>query len=563
MPNISQLFASSDHSAVSNKLSFERFFYVIGLHAFIHSLLLMGFVFYQFMSPVFLNSETWVLIYLSVFFILSMDFLFFYFYERIKSFPFFHGLYLFLDAVVMTICLSAVIPILDFVLIFIYLLQIASAGVIGRYKGAFAQGLLVSFLFSWVLIFNNNMSQPLFMSFALNNIGFLLVAGLSGFLGTQIAKVKWFLKIANQSLTNLESFNQMIIENIKMGLLIIDKNLAVSYSNKEALNILNLTAPLSVPVQVIFPELQQLVSSNDQLDYFKTEYISDNNKKMIELFFSPLKHNNNYEKKYLVLFQDCSEKDRLEQVEKEKEKFISIGRMASRIAHELRNPLASISGSVQLLNDDEVRKSGENKKLINITLSEVSRLNRMIEDLLSYAHSEKNSNVHLHSTVKSMQNLLVNSVLEEMEEQIQVHPHWSHICSHFELHSKGHISINEDHLKQIFWNLIKNSCEAMESMKEGKLTVESFDDKGWVVVRVKDTGQGVSEKNKKLIFEAGYSTKEKGTGLGLPIVSKLVSLYKGDIVCESASQSKGTIFTIRFPIQPNPIPGERTMKKSA
>ena len=568
MINISQLFTNNNRSTLPNQLTSEKFFYVLGLHALIHSLLLLGFVFYQFVYPIFLNSDAWVFIYLSAFIILSVDFLFFYFYERIKYRPIFYGLYLSLDAILMTICLSAVFPVLDVVLVFIYLLQITSAGVAGGYKGAFAQGLLVSFLFSWVLILNvGQINQPLLMSFVLNNMGFLLVSGLSGFFGTQLDKMKWFLKAADQSFTDLESLNKIIVENIKMGLLIIDQNLSVSYSNKEASNILNLTSSASVPVKIVFPELQRLIASDRQTDmeYFKTEYIGGNEKKMIELFFSPLGKGQRDNKKYLVLFQDCSKKHQMELAKKEKEKFISIGRMATRIAHELRNPLASISGSVQLLNDDHKKQSrDESNKLKNITLNEISRLNKMIEDLLSYAYSsEGDVNLQASDAVKSTQDILVNPVLEDMEEQIQVHPKWSHICSHFELHSRGHILINVDHLKQIFWNLVKNSCESMESMKKGKLTVESFDDNDWVVIRVKDTGAGISEKDKNLIFEAGYSTKDKGTGLGLPIVSKLVALYKGDIICESTHQSKGTVFTVRFPIQLNPIPGERTMRKSA
>ena len=567
MINISQLFTGNNRSVLPNRLTSEKFFYVLGLHALIHSLLLLGFVFYQFVYPVFLNSETWVFIYLTAFITLSVDFLFFYFYEKIKCHPVFHGLYLLLDAVLLTVCLHAVFSVLDFVLVFIYLLQITSAGITGRYKGAFAQGLLVSFLFSGILVLNvNQVNQPLLMSFVLSNIGFLLVAGLSGFFGTQLEKMNWFLKKADQSFVDLENLNQIIVENIKMGLLIIDKNLSVSYANREATSILNLAASSSVPVKVIFPELQQFIKSDKQIEmnYFKTEYIGGDEKKMIELFFSPLGEEYKDNKKYLVLFQDCSKKHKLEQIEKEKEKFVSIGRMAARIAHELRNPLASISGSIQLLNDDKVHINDENSKLINITLSEVSRLNRMIEDLLNYAHSsEEDVDLQVQDTTQPLQGFLVNPVLEDMEEQIQVHPRWSHIGSHFELHSKGHILINGDHLKQILWNLVKNSCESMESMKEGKLTVESFDDNEWVVVRIKDIGTGINEQDKKLIFEAGYSTKEKGTGLGLPIVSKLVSLYKGEIICESANQSVGTVFTIRFPIQPNHVPGERTMRKSA
>ena len=548
------------HSLFAKSMD-SNFFLVNCLLVSVHLLLLFGFVFYQFFEPLFLNADTWVFIYLLLFLSFSIDFVYFYFYEKVKKQVVFQWLFLFLDSVLMTVCLSTVVPVLHPALIFVYMLQIFSAGLLWQYKGAFIQGLLVSMLFTWVLIFDPsvaNSGSSLFISFLVNNIGFISVAGLSGFFGSQARKMKWSLVAVDKALGQLENLNELIVDNINMGLFILDERTFIIHSNKTALSILNLPPSVSMPVHTIFPELREHIVSNavSEINRLNVEYREGSNTKQIEIFVSPVKQSGKVGKKYLVLFQDCTKMCELEKKEHEKEKFASIGRMATGIAHELRNPLSSIGGSIQLL-DIHKKHSSENRRLMDIALREISRLNGIIGEFLDYT---ADGDSYLNKI--AMGPIQVNSILEDILDNVRVNRKWEHIKYHFTLKSHGLIQGHSDKFKQIFLNVVKNACEAMENQSEGQLGIESFDDNEWVVVRVKDVGVGISNKDKPYIYEPFYSTKERGTGLGLAIVHKLVLLYKGHLSYEK-NNKKGTVCTLRFPIQPNFCPGEMAQKKIA
>ncbi|MDE0518283.1 MAG: hypothetical protein OXH36_01815, partial [Bdellovibrionales bacterium] len=337
------------HPAILNAVD-NKFFFIHCLLVAVHSLLLLSFVFYQFYQPLFLNSDVWIFVYLFLFFSFSIDFIYFYFHEQIKSKPHFQWAFLFLDAVLMTVCLNAVTPIVYPVLIFVYMLQIFSGGLLGQYKGAFVQGLLVSFLFSWVMILEPTVVEAqssLIFSFVLNNMGFMTVAGLSGFLGQWVNKMEWSLVAADKTLHQLEDLNELIVENINMGLFILDEDAFVIHSNQKALRILDLPSSFSAPVHTVFPELKTYIQSGkgNKVGRLEVEYQGGSHNKIVEIFISPIDE----VRKYLILFQDYTKIRAMEKKEKEREKFASIGRMAAGIAHELRNPLSSISGSIQLL----------------------------------------------------------------------------------------------------------------------------------------------------------------------------------------------------------------------
>ena len=549
----------------------SKFFLIHCFFTSIHSVLLLGFVCYQFRQPLFLNSRVWVFVYLFLFLSFSIDFIYFYFYEKMKNKATYYWVFLFTDTVLMTVCLSIVIPVLYPVLVFIYMCHIVSAGILGQYKGAFAQGLFVSFLFSWILILNPEgagAGDSLILSFLLNNVGFMVVAGLSGFFGHQARKMQWSLKAADKVVNELGNLNRVIAENINMGLFLLDKESFIIHSNQVGLDILSLPASFSAPVHTVFPELREhIVSSNkeDIVNRLEVEYQSGNAKKIIEIFISPIVDVENRVNKHLILFQDCTKMRKMEKFVQEKERFASIGRMAAGIAHELRNPLSSIGGSIQLL-DVEKKNSAENKRLMDITLREISRLNKIVGDFLDYAKDEnisytigKNSALN---KAKAMESINVNSILEELLDSVRVSPNWEHITHHYTLKSHGLIQGQGDRFTQIFWNIVKNACEAMEHQKKGQLEVETFDDNEWVVIKLKDTGTGIDDEDLSHIYEPFFSKKPKGTGLGMAITRKLVLLFDGDIFYEKR-QGGGTICTLRFPIQPNYCPGEMAKRKSA
>ena len=621
----------------SLSLANNRLFFVRSLLMALHSFLLVGFIAYQFVQPLFINATTWIWAYLCLFICFVFDFIFFYSHglqtvggwaqglnrndmfgkapsavggwaqglnlpkkSKVFGSSYVQGMGVFLDTVLITVCLSMVLPALSSVLLFIYMLSILGAGVLGQYKGAFAQGLLVSFLFSCVLILQPAFAESypsLVFAFVLNNIGFMAVAGLSGFFGAEALKRDWLIGVGDKANWELENLNRLIVENMDMGLFIVDEDTHIIHSNSQARKLLALPEGFSAPIYRLFPEIREyLISSNPDVHRFQLEYQIDGEAgsaigagsvrgadsdrgagsaigagsargadsdrgvgtKTIEVFISPIKgadFETSQGQKNLILFQDVTQEKEWEKQEREQEKLAGIGRMAMGIAHELRNPLSSVGGSIQLLDLDNNKNKEENKRLMDIALREISRLNGIIGEFLSYTSDE--------STLENLptEPVDINTVLEELLDSVRVNPHWDHIKHHALLKAHGLVEGRADKFKQIFWNVVKNGCEAMSHQAEGCLTLETFDDQEWVVVRIKDNGRGISDKDKPFIYEPFYSKKEKGSGLGLAITRKLVLFYKGFISHQPAEKG-GTLFEIRFPLQSNPLPSEMARRAS-
>ena len=535
----------------------NKFFFIHCVLAGVRSLLLLGFVFYQFTQPLFLNATTWVFAYLFLFSAFSVDFVYFYFHEKIKRKPVWHWAFLLLDGLWITLCLSPVLPWLHSVLIFVYMLQIFSAGVMGHYKGAFLQGLWVSFLFSWILILTpagGGSEHSLLFSFLLNNLGFMAVAGLSGFLGSFINKMKGSLLVMDKVFHQLEDLNDLIVKNINMGLFILNRKGEVIHSNKKALKLLGLSSTFSSGVGQVFPELKKHIFSQSKTKTSRLEVEYKDTKKRMEIFVSPIKnHQDGW--KHLVLFQDCTSLRQRENKIKEAEKFAEIGKMADGIVREIKKPLSRIANHVQFFHSTPSSAFGV--KRVEAVQKELSGLNGIIREFLDYTADE---GAILKKAKREPIN--VNAVLEELLEQVHVQQRWGHITHHFILKSRGFIEANKERLKLVFSHVIKNACEAMEHPSEGaKLEVESFDDQGWVVVKIKDTGGGISAQDQPRVYEPFYSKKDSA-GLGLPIVRKVVLSYKGQVSYENRPEG-GTVCTLSFPINPNLFPQEVAQKKIA
>ena len=304
----------------------------------------------------------------------------------------------------------------------------------------------------------------------------------------------------------------------------------------------------------VFPELKKHIFSQSKTKTSRLEVEYKDTKKRMEIFVSPIKnHQDGW--KHLVLFQDCTSLRQRENKIKEAEKFAEIGKMADGIVREIKKPLSRIANHVQFFHSTPSSAFGV--KRVEAVQKELSGLNGIIREFLDYTADE---GAILKKAKREPIN--VNAVLEELLEQVHVQQRWGHITHHFILKSRGFIEANKERLKLVFSHVIKNACEAMEHPSEGaKLEVESFDDQGWVVVKIKDTGGGISAQDQPRVYEPFYSKKDSA-GLGLPIVRKVVLSYKGQVSYENRPEG-GTVCTLSFPINPNLFPQEVAQKKIA
>jgi two-component system sensor histidine kinase PilS (NtrC family) len=213
------------------------------------------------------------------------------------------------------------------------------------------------------------------------------------------------------------------------------------------------------------------------------------------------------------------------------ERLAAIGRLAAGVAHEIRNPLAAISGSIELLS--QTAQSGADKELMSIVLREVERLNKLITELLEFARPR----------ALETQRLDMAAALHEM---LRVLDHDKRLEGRVELRAPAAVWVEADpaQLKQVIWNLLRNAVEAGGT---GPIEVEARAATGQAFLSVRDHGVGLTAEQRARLFEPFYSTKEGGTGLGLAMVHRIVEAHRGAIEVNAPADG-GAAFTIVLPL---------------
>jgi two-component system sensor histidine kinase PilS (NtrC family) len=234
-----------------------------------------------------------------------------------------------------------------------------------------------------------------------------------------------------------------------------------------------------------------------------------------------------------------AEKLRLAQKELDiKERLAAAGQVAANLAHEIRNPLAAVAGSVQVLKS-ELRLTNDQKNLMNIILRESERASQSIEQFLDLASPGKQvfSSINLSEVLK--ETLTVLKAGGELDSQYDVAGNYQS--------SQVRYYGNANQFKQIFWNLTKNAIKAMP--RGGTLTIDFVSNgKRELAIRFADTGRGMSQESRQRLFEPFYSSFENGRGLGMAVVRRIVDDYEGKIQV-SSEVDRGTTILITLPLR--------------
>jgi len=228
------------------------------------------------------------------------------------------------------------------------------------------------------------------------------------------------------------------------------------------------------------------------------------------------------------------------------EKMAVMDEMISGIAHEIKNPLASLSGSIQLLREDAKPGSYEDK-LMQIILRETNRLKNIVDDIRLFAKPRTDNAVEMK---------IADAIEETVELFLNDPERNKQINFTMNLDKEVCIFIDPAHFTQILWNLLKNATQSIKNRGEIKIYLKPSRNNR-VYLTVKDTGIGITQKDFTHIFDPFYTTKPDGTGLGLSIIHRLIDTYNGMIDFES-TRGKGTIFTILL----NSTPAKRQVTKS-
>jgi two-component system sensor histidine kinase PilS (NtrC family) len=239
---------------------------------------------------------------------------------------------------------------------------------------------------------------------------------------------------------------------------------------------------------------------------------------------------------FLITFQDVTDVKRLERDARVKQRLAAVGEMAAGIAHEIRNPLASIGGSIQVLRE-ELTLDSEQAQLMDIVLRESKRLNDTIRGFLAYARPQPGSaqRIDLAKAVADTARLLANSPEIQQDQRVEADvpaaPVW--------------FDADEGQIRQVLWNLATNGLRAMPGGGRLRLAVRAGERSGGPVLEVEDEGVGIPQEELDGIFQPFHGTFARGSGLGLAIVHRIVSDYGGEIEVSSAV-GKGTMVRVRW-----------------
>jgi two-component system sensor histidine kinase PilS (NtrC family) len=388
--------------------------------------------------------------------------------------------------------------------------------------------------------------EDVFMTVSTNILAFFTVAYLTGYLAERTAKVERELEEKEIDYEKLEALNRQIVGNITSGIMTLDGKGRITSFNREAGVVTGYTLRdvYYRDVEEIFPGMLEKGKKAAQAGGRVEEKYKKSTGEEIYLGFT-ISSGQDEEVDSIVIFQDLTRLKAMEEELRRDEKLKALGELSVGIAHEIRNPLASISGSIQMLRE-EVSLAGDSRKLMDIILRETERLNQLITDYLLFAKPAR----ELKDTIEL--GTLVNDTMDVFRNS----PDASNIT--IECHVDGGLRVLGDsrQLGQVFWNLFVNAAHAMQG--RGALTVSAAfvtaePARGrapldYVEVTVADTGRGIAPEDLKRIFDPFFSTKDEGTGLGLSIVHRIIESHNGRLEVRSKIGS-GTSFRILLPVE--------------
>lgn len=376
---------------------------------------------------------------------------------------------------------------------------------------------------------------------------FLIFAFILRLITREHQKTREALKQKESDLAEIKRISDHIVQSIDSGLLTIDNQMTIISLNKAGEQLLgrSLSSVLKRPLDMLMPELPELQEGKALLRHELDYHHPDGRRLTLGYSITDLENETGEQLGKIVVFQDLTELKKIEQQLKIADRLAVLGRLSASMAHEIRNPMAAIRGSVEMLHSELKLEDPTHAKLMQIILRESDRLNRLIGDFLSFARqdSREQKNIDLTAILKDIVFLFRNQFPR---------------ISFAETFASGEqlVSGNPDQIRQVFWNLYKNAIEAVE--EDGSIKLNSIVKKnpaGYgknsepvIKVIIEDDGPGIPAEVAGNIFEPFFTTKKEGTGLGLFIVFQLLKLNGGTIAIQNPASSSGCQTIVSFPL---------------
>jgi len=395
-------------------------------------------------------------------------------------------------------------------------------------------------------------SEVIFL-FLVNAIGFYLVSYLSSYLSEQARRSHVELKAKQIDFDKLEALNESIIQGVDSGLIALDGSHRIILFNPAAEDIFGIkrTEVIGNRAETLFPFLLDHLRD----DQTSSSRLATKRARFIDLRYPRERGKDSYlrfcinpfplpgvdQRGQILAFQDLTELRQIEEEMKRVEGLALIGELAAAIAHEIRNPLASISGSIQLLKEG-FSKEDMNRRLMDIVMREIDRLNHLVNEFLLFARPRK----------ANFERFELNQLIQDSLDLFQKSEHWNkQIQVRKSFPSPVHPESDPEQIRQMLWNLFLNAVEAMP--KGGSLFLTTGllqspptanSEPTMVKVSIRDTGRGFESKALENLFTPFFTTKPQGSGLGLALVKRIAEGLKGQVEGDNHSEGGAEISVI-------------------
>jgi two-component system, NtrC family, sensor histidine kinase PilS len=432
----------------------------------------------------------------------------------------------------------------------LYALPVVAAAGVQYRRGSVRLALVASLLLSSIVLWQyaqvdaDKLPPPdvAMLTVGINVFAFFTVAILAGQLAENLRSADVAVEAASEKIADLEAFNRNVIDHLAAGLTTMDAFGRVMTHNRAAASITGWPGdvtgrPVAEVLQLPSDFMTALASDQESARARRVDYgfrRSDGRAIELGLSAAPLPLGA-AQRGFIFTFQDVTDIKGLERTAQMRQRLAAVGEMAAGIAHEIRNPLASMSGAMQVLRG-ELPLSPDQAQLMDIVLRESDRLNATIQSFLAYARPSRAAVVRIDArrAVQDTAALLRTSPEAASTHTIEVAapdvPVW--------------LDFDEHQLRQIVWNLATNGLKAMP--RGGRLSLFVHPEGALVALGVRDEGTGIAPSDVEQIFHPFRGSFGRGTGLGLAIVHRIVTDYNGRIDVESAV-GKGTTIVARFP----------------
>jgi two-component system sensor histidine kinase PilS (NtrC family) len=382
-------------------------------------------------------------------------------------------------------------------------------------------------------------------------LSFYLIAFLAIFVVEQEKKTRTLLQEKETAFDQLDLLHRSIIESVDTGILTINLRGQIKSFNRAAEEITGYSFAEVEDRNIVdlFPEYGGLLENihpgghPDSQQSRVEMYVESHEKTSLTLGCSVSFLNDGTGKRIgdILVFQDLTAIKKMELILEKNRRLAFIGEMAAGLAHEMRNPLASISGSIQVLHKS-LPLNEPDERLMQIILRGKDQLESFMRDFLLLSRP----------TPGMSEMIKITDIIEDILESIRYLPDWRddiQVIKSLQDHLPF-IRANKTEIRQLIWNVLMNAIQSMPN--GGRVTIETGKDTPdisagqFLEIKISDNGQGIMENDLGKIFEPFYTTREKGTGLGLAIVNRIVEGHAGKIKVDSKS-GEGTTFTIWLP----------------